>query len=123
MRTETRPATTPAPARQAPARRAIGRALAWPLRGLGQTRARWWAEDARRPAWQGWFWTGILLVLLAGFAYKVGATDWYTQYPAELPDGRTIQLPNDFAVQCVAMKRLVFRLFFYGRDAGFLATG
>src|SRR3954469_18241441 len=97
MRTETRPSTSAAPARPTSARRALGRALGWPLRAIGQARASWWAEDARRPAWQGWFWTVLLLVLLGGFAYKVGATDWYTNYPAELPDGRAIQLPNDFA--------------------------
>ena len=97
MQTETRHSTGAVTDRQPPAPGPFKRALAWPLRAIGRTRARWWAEDAERPAWQGWFWTTILIILLAGFAYKVGATDWYTNYPVQLPDGRTIQLPNGYA--------------------------
>src|SRR5262245_45122925 len=97
MQTETRPPTGATSASPPPARRSPGWLLSWPLRAIGRVRAGWWAEDAGRPAWQGWFWTILLLALLLGFAYKVGATDWYTNYPAELPDGRTIQLPNGYA--------------------------
>jgi hypothetical protein len=49
-----------------------------------------------RPAWQGWLWTVVLLGLLGGFAFKLGATHWYTAYPLTLPDGRTIRLPDTF---------------------------
>ena len=67
-----------------------------PLRALGHLRAAWRMEDLARPAWQGWLWTLVLLGLLVGFAYKLGATHWYTAYPLVLPDGRTIRLPDTF---------------------------
>ena len=67
-----------------------------PLRALGRLRAAWRAEDLARPAWQGRLWTIVLLVLLGGFACKLGATHWYTDYPLVLPDGRTIRLPDTF---------------------------
>jgi len=41
--------------------------------------------DARAARPAGW-----------GFAYKLGATHWYTAYPLVLPDGRTIRLPDTF---------------------------
>jgi len=81
----------PAPRTGAPARRSTR-----PLRALGRLRAAWRAEDLARPAWQGWLWTLVLLGLLGGFAYKIGATHWYTDYPLVLPDGRAIRLPDTF---------------------------
>ena len=97
MQNETRPApgTTPAerPTPSIQRRSAVG----WPIRALGRTRARWWAEDLRRPAWQGWFWTALLIILLAGTAYKLGALDWYTDYPLALADGTQVRLPNSYA--------------------------
>ena len=38
----------------------------------------------------------MLLGLLGGFAYKLGATHWYSDYPLVLPDGRVIRLPDTF---------------------------
>jgi hypothetical protein len=67
-----------------------------PVRALGRLRAAWRAEDLARPAWQGRLWTLALLVLLGGFAYKLGATHWYSDYPLILPDGREIRLPDTF---------------------------
>ena len=67
------------------------------LRALGRVRARWWAEDAGRPAWQGRFWTLVLLAILGGTAYKLGATDWYTDHPLALADGTQLRLPNTYA--------------------------
>ncbi|HEY8600593.1 MAG TPA: hypothetical protein VIL85_19310 [Thermomicrobiales bacterium] len=101
MQTETRPAPgtteaerpTPAP----PRRGAVGGLLGWPIRALGRTRERWYAEDVHRPAWQGWFWTALLVILLAGTAYKLGALDWYTDYPLALADGTQLRLPNSYA--------------------------
>ncbi len=81
----------PTPHTGTPARRSTR-----PLRALRRLRAAWRAEDLARPAWQGWLWTLVLLGLLGGFAYKIGATHWYTDYPLVLPDGRTIRLPDTF---------------------------
>ena len=89
MPTMERPARSRAPGRTM---RLIGR----PLRALGHLRATWRAEDLARPAWQGWLWTLALLVLLGGFAYKLGATHWYTEYPLPLADGTLLQLPDTF---------------------------
>lgn len=96
MRTESHPApgtTRARPPATAPHRRALG----WPLRALGRTRARWYAEDLHRPAWQDWFWTTLLVLLLVGTAYKLGAFDWYTDYPLALADGTQLHLPNTYA--------------------------
>jgi hypothetical protein len=97
MQTETRPApgtiTADNPTPKSPRRSALG----WPLRALGRTRARWYAEDQGRPAWQSWFWTTLLVILLAGTAYKLGALDWYTDYPLPLADGTQVRLPNTYA--------------------------
>ncbi len=86
-------AAQPPPAPPASKRRVI---VATPFRALGRLRAAWRAENLARPAWQGWLWTLILIGLLGGFAYKLGATHWYTDYPLVLPDGRTIRLPDTF---------------------------
>lgn len=90
-----RSATPPLPSRHPTLATAIqwGR---WLLRSLGRARASWRAEDLNRPAWQGWLWTLLLVGLLGGFAFKLGATHWYTDYPLTLPDGRTIRLPDTF---------------------------
>ncbi len=91
MQTATRPATvTPPP-------RPRDHALARMRRAIGRTRARWWAEDAGCPAWQGMFWTLALLILLGGTAHKLGAFDWYTDHPLQLADGTTLRLPNSYA--------------------------
>jgi len=90
---------TTRPAAQRPPPRPTGRPAKhgrWPLWALGWLRAAGRAEDLARPAWQGWLWTIVLLGLLGGFAYKLGATHWYTDYPLVLPDGRTIRLPDTF---------------------------
>jgi len=91
------PTTKPA-AQQPPTHRtgAPARRSTRPLRALGRLRAAWRAEDLAQPAWQGWLWTLVLLGLLGGFAYKLGATHWYTDYPLVLPDGRAIRLPDTF---------------------------
>ncbi|MDP9371320.1 MAG: hypothetical protein M3Q65_02455, partial [Chloroflexota bacterium] len=73
------------------------RALLRPLRAFGRLRARWWAEDVARPYWQGWFWTLSLAALLLWLALRLGAADWYTDFPARGPDGATVRLPNTFA--------------------------
>ena len=89
----TKPAApqSPTPLTASPARRGIR-----PVRALGRLRATWRAEDLARPAWQGWLWTLVLLGLLGGFAFALGATHWYTDYPLILADGRAIRLPDTF---------------------------
>ncbi len=95
MRIETRPAQAEPPEEAVSPRRAAW--PGWPRRALARLRADWRAEDTGRPAWQAWFWTALLAALLVGYAVALGALDWYTAYPAELPDGRTILLPHTFS--------------------------
>src|SRR5687768_1568354 len=57
------------------------------FRWAGRLRAAWWAEDTRRPRWQGWLWTLVLLALVGWMAARVEAFDWYTDYPATAPNG------------------------------------
>ncbi len=97
MQTETRPAPGTTPAERLTPKTPRHNAVGWPLRALGRTRARWYAEDQHRPAWQGWFWTVLLVILLASTAYKLGALDWYTDYPLALADGTQVRLPNSYA--------------------------
>jgi hypothetical protein len=77
--------------------RTLPRWLAAPLRQFGTLRARWWAADLHRPAWQQWCWTLLLAALLLATAYKLQAFDWTTAYPVPLADGSTWQLPNTYA--------------------------
>ena len=69
-----------------------GRSAPSGARGHAGTR-----RTRHRPAWQGWVWTLLLVVLLAGTAYKLGALDWYTDYPLALADGTQLRLPNTYA--------------------------
>ena len=76
-------------------------ALLPPLRWAGGLRARWWAADVARPAWQGRLWGLVLAALLVWLARQLGAADWYTDYPLPRPGAPTQpegpRLPTTFA--------------------------
>lgn len=48
-------------------------------------------------AWETWAWGGALLLLCGWFAWRIGATHWYTDSPLFLADGRVIRLPDTFS--------------------------